>query len=85
MSKTITIEDVIVKEANIAFVESGVPGAVTQKYVMNILYAQVDSDGNEYPMGWEPITEEDVASDIAKDIEKVLKHAKDKVKLKANL
>jgi len=77
MPKQITISDVIVKEVQIALVNG--------EYVMNVLYSQVDSEGNEYPRGWEPIKGGKLTAKIIKRLEDALDSAKEKVREKEGL
>lgn len=77
MPKTITITDVIIKEVQIAQVDG--------EWVMNVLYAQVDDEGNEYPRGWEPIKGGRITTAIIQRLERVMESAKNEVKTREQL
>jgi len=77
MPKTITIEDTIIKEVQIALVD--------KEYIMNVLYVTVDSNGNEYPRGWQQFKGKILPKKIINRLKSVLESAKEKVKEKESL
>lgn len=78
MPKQITLTDVEIKEVQIAKDENG-------EWVMNVLYMQVDSDGNEYPMGWEPIKGARITHAIIQRLERVVESAQVEIRRKESL